>query len=234
MNSFDYNILVYLNHLGNHSPVLMKVIVGIYQDSLKLALFVALIWWAWFEASDRARLQVAREKIVASFIGGLLCVGLVRIMVLVLPFRQRPMSIPSLGLTFPIATEGWGNWSSFPSDHAALFSLLTVCLFSISTRLGLLALFDTVFLICLPRIFVGVHYPTDLIVGALMGSAAGYWLTREQVRTSLSRPMLHWLHVHPASFYSCAFLFSFLLAHVFFPVTNILIDTRLLARALLR
>jgi hypothetical protein len=234
MNSFDYNILVYLNHLENHSPILMKVIVGIYEDSLKLGLFVALIWWAWFDASDHSRLQEAREKIVASLIGAMLCVGLVRLMVLTLPFRQRPMSVPSLGLTFPIAAEGWGNWSSFPSDHAALFSLLTVCLFSISTRLGLVALADTVFLICLPRIFVGVHYPTDLIAGALMGIAAGYLLTREQVRTFLSRPMLQWLHLHPASFYSSAFLFSFLLAHVFFPVTNILIDTRLLARALWR
>jgi|SRR5580704_12754266 undecaprenyl-diphosphatase len=234
MNSFDYNILVYLNHFGSHSPILTKVIVGIYQDSLKLGLFVALIWWAWFDESHRAHFQEAREKIVASLIGGMLCVGLVRIMVLVLPFRQRPMSTPSLGLTFPIAAEGWGNWSSFPSDHAALFSLLTVCLFSISRRLGLVALVDTVFLICLPRIFVGVHYPTDLIAGALMGIAAGYWLTREQVRSFLSRPMLQWLHVHPASFYASAFLFSFLLAHVFFPVTNIIIDTKLLAHALMR
>jgi undecaprenyl-diphosphatase len=109
MNSFDYNILVYLNHLENHSPILMKVILGIYEDSLKLGLFVALIWWAWFDASDRSRLQETREKIVASLIGGMLCVGLVRLMVLTLPFRQRPMSNPSLGLTFPIAAEGWGN-----------------------------------------------------------------------------------------------------------------------------
>jgi len=43
MNSFDYNVLLYLNHLESHSPILMKVIVGIYEDSLKLGLFVAMI-----------------------------------------------------------------------------------------------------------------------------------------------------------------------------------------------
>jgi undecaprenyl-diphosphatase len=233
MNSFDYNILLYLNHLEGHLPILTKVIVGIYQDSLKLGFFAALIWWAWFDARARVPLQEAREKIVASLIGGMLCVGLVRVMALVLPFRQRPAINPSLGLTFPMSPKGWGDWSSFPSDHAALFFLLTFCLFSISRRLGLVALVDAVFLICLPRIFVGAHYPTDLIAGALMGIAAGYLLTREKVRTFLSRPMLHWLHVHPASFYASAFLFSFLLAHVFFPLIRLIIDAEFLARALM-
>jgi len=232
MNSFDYNILLYLNHLGRHFPLLLKVIVGIYQDSLKLGFFVALIWWAWFGASDSAPLEEAREKIVASLIGGMLCVGLVRLMALVLPFRQRPGINPSLGLTFPVPTAGWGDWSSFPSDHAALFSLLTVCLFSISARLGLVALLDAVFLICIPRIFVGVHYPTDLIAGALIGIPAGYWLTRERVRRFLSRPVLHWLEVHPGSFYASAFLFSFLLAHVFWPVTILVQNVKLLVHAL--
>jgi undecaprenyl-diphosphatase len=211
----------------------MKVMVGIYQDSLKLAFFVALFWWAWFDAKDPARLHEAREKIVASFIGGMLCVGLVRVMALVLPFRTRPLANTSLCLTFPVATDTWGHWSSFPSDHAALFFSLTVCLFSISTRLGLLALADTVFLICLPRMFVGVHYPTDLILGALIGIVAGRWLMRKRVRGFLSRPMLRWLDVHPASFYSSAFLFSFLLSHVFFPAMNLAINAKLLVRALI-
>jgi len=81
---------------------------------------------------------------------------------------------------------------------------------------------------------MGVHYPTDSIVGALMGIAARCWLTREQVRRFLSRPMLQWLDVHPFYFYSSAFLFSFLLAHAFSTVTNIIIDTKLLVRALTR
>jgi len=224
---------MYAVFLEHRWPILSKVIVGIYDDSMKLGLFVALLWWAWFESRDSDSIQVVREKIVASLIGGVLSVGLVRLMILELPFRSRPLSNPSLGLVFPVASEGWLSWSSFPSDHAALFSLLTVCLFSISDGLGLLALLDTVFLICLPRVFVGVHYPTDLVVGASIGIAAGYWVTRGRVRRVLSRPLLRWLQVHPASFYAAAFVFSFLLAHVFFPATKLIEGTRLFARAIL-
>jgi undecaprenyl-diphosphatase len=150
----------------------------------------------------------------------------------VLPFRARPLSNPSLGLHFPIAAESWGNWSSFPSDHAALFSLLTFCLFTVSFRLGFVALLDTVFLICLPRVMVGVHYPTDILGGALLGLVAGIFFARRSVRIYLSKLPLHWMHVHPASFYACAFLLSFLMAHAFFPVISLLLHIKHLAEFL--
>lgn len=223
LNYFDYHILVYLNHLINQSALLTRLVVAVFDDTLKLGFFVALLWWAWFDVSRPERLLETRERLVSSFIGGLVCLAIVRLMLAELPFRPRPLSNPDLRLNFPIATESWGNWSSFPSDHAALFTLLTFCLFTISFRLGLLALLDTVFLICLPRVMVGVHYPTDILGGALLGLIAGYFFTRRKVRTYLSRFPFHWISVHPASFYAAAFLFSFLMAHSFFPLINILL-----------
>jgi len=223
VNYFDFKILAYLNHLTTSSALFTKLVVAIYEDSLKLGLFVAFLWWAWFDGKDSVRLREAREKIVSSFLGSVLCLGIVRLMVMELPFRARPLSNPEFGLHFPIAGESWGLWSSFPSDHAALFSLLTFCLFTISFRLGLIALVDTVFFICLPRLFVGVHYPSDVLAGALLGIAAGYCFTRQRVRGYLSTHALRWMDAHPKSFYSTAFLLSFLLAHAFFPLTNIIL-----------
>jgi PAP2 superfamily protein len=203
--------------------------VSIYEDELKLGVFVALIWWAWFEAKDTNRVQEIREKIVASLIGGICCLAVVRLMVTYLPMRIRPLANPDLGLGFPIPGEGFKDWSSFPSDHAALFFFLTVCLFSISVPLGSLALFDTVFLICFPRVFVGVHYPTDILAGAAMGIADGLLFTRERIRKYLAGPILRWMDFHPASFYASAFLLSFVLAHVFFPVLRIVWEVKGLA-----
>ena len=226
MNSFDYNILLYMHYLSSRSPIFTKAVVGLYGDELKLGFFVALIWWAWFDAKNSDRLEEVREKIVAGLVGGVCSLVIVRLMVTFLPMRVRPLANPALAWHFPIPTGGFANWSSFPSDHAALFTLLTVCLFSISVPLGWLALFDTVFLICMPRVFVGVHYPTDMVVGSLMGLVGGYWVTRPGVRAYLARPVLRWMDVHPASFYASAFLLSFVIAHVFFPILNLALGAK--------
>jgi hypothetical protein len=53
-------------------------------------------------------------------------------------------------------------------------------------RLGLLALFDTVFLICLLREFVGVHDPTHIITATAMGVAGRIVFVQARARTRLS------------------------------------------------
>lgn len=62
---------------------------------------------------------------------------------------------------------------SFPSGHSAVtFCCATalVCLF------GKKALFTFViaFLVAFSRLYIGVHYPTDVLAGAVIGSAIGF------------------------------------------------------------
>ena len=144
------------------------------------------------------------------------------------------MTVPMYGLNFQMPAEGWVAWSSFPSDHAALFFLLTVCLFSVSRILGSIALADTIFLICLPRVVLGVHYPTDIVCGAFIGIAAGYLVLWKRVRVPISKPMLQWMNAHPPSFYASAFLVTFLFAQVFWPVTQIIIKLKRLVMVLIK
>ena len=222
MNAFDYGLLRYLNHLADQSPLFTKVIVAIYGDELKSALIVALLWWSWFEVDGTTGEGEKRARIAAGLCGSILCIVAVRVLAAVLPFRVRPIGNDAVSLHFPIAPEGWANWSAFPSDNAVLFFFLTMCLFQISRVLGTVALVDSVLLIGFPRVFVGVHHPTDVLAGALIGGGAGYVVGREPLRSTLAKPALLWMRAHPASFYAVAFLISFLITEVFWPALRLL------------
>ncbi|WP_165005510.1 MULTISPECIES: phosphatase PAP2 family protein [unclassified Enterococcus] len=62
--------------------------------------------------------------------------------------------------------------SSFPSGHTALAFLSVAALFELSPVIGILA-FLFACLIAYSRIFLLLHYPTDVIGGALLGSVIG-------------------------------------------------------------
>jgi undecaprenyl-diphosphatase len=61
------------------------------------------------------------------------------------------------------------SWSSFPSDHAMLWMAVATGIFLVWRGIGVLAILYTVLFICVPRAYLGFHYPTDLLVGAAVG-----------------------------------------------------------------
>jgi len=64
--------------------------------------------------------------------------------------------------------------SSFPSGHAAFFFALSAVIYLHNKKTGW-AFFAASFLIVLARVFVGIHYPLDILAGALIGIFFG-WL----------------------------------------------------------
>ena len=91
----------------------------------------------------------------------------------------------------------------------------------VSTRLGIVALLHAIFVISLPRIYVGYHYPTDILSGAVLGSCAAFVCKWPPFRQLFANPCLRWLNQHPASFYAFAFLSSFEIAELFSTLLNL-------------
>src|SRR5260370_9850419 len=87
-----------------------------------------------------------------------------------LHYQVRPFHDAKPNLVWPIgaAPEHWNHCNSFPSDHAAIFFALATVILINHRFLGLIAFFWAT-TVCLLRIYLGYHYPSDLIAGAGLG-----------------------------------------------------------------
>ena len=121
-----------------------------------------------------SRLDTLRNRLVLLLGACLVALSIGRLLQLCLPFRHRPILTPELGLRIPpeLSPHLFEGWSSFPSDHAALFFAFSTGIYLIAPSLGLLATAHTIGMICFPRLYLGLHFATDLLAGAFIGVAS--------------------------------------------------------------
>ncbi len=214
MNSFDFSILHFLNGFAHRSwgiDALVNFVQG--SNLLKGGIGLSLLWWAWF---DRDKPAEKREFVIFSLIAS--CIGLLfgRGMALLIPFRERPFQSPEYHFQIPYTVTGFvHSWNSCPSDHAILFFCLASSLWMISRTLGIVAFCHAIFIVSLPRIYVGYHYPTDILAGAVIGMAVALPGKSAGLRKSATRPAFRWLEMHPGSFYAFGFAATFEIAELF-------------------
>jgi len=187
------------------------------NDSLlKGGLFLAMYWYLWFRAGPHQDRR--RRAIIAIVVGGLLALVVSRMLADITPFRVRPMydlSLQHRPYAFPISPK-LVNWSAFPSDNATYFFALAFGLGYLSRRLAIPVMLYTTVWICLPRMFLGVHYASDVVVGAAVGIAF-VWasLRMEWLQSSLGARVLALVDTKPGVFYAAAFLISFEMSALF-------------------
>jgi undecaprenyl-diphosphatase len=169
MYPLDQEVFNFFNHFAGRNSYLDGIIIFISANHLfKGGVFVLLIWFLWFKKGDK---KVFRPLILINLVGCFITMFAARIMAKFLPFRMRPIHNSSIDISMPIGLdESYAEGlSSFPSDHAALFFALATGIYFLNKKLGVFALLYALFIICLPRIYLGLHYPSDIAAGALLG-----------------------------------------------------------------
>ena len=109
-------------------------------------------------------LPILIEAVTAGVIARL---GIVEIFRLIW-HRARPYAGNNVNLLFPHGQE-----YSIPSGHASFYFALSTIIYFYNKKLGIF-FFASSFLICLARVFSGVHWPSDILAGAAVGIFSGW------------------------------------------------------------
>lgn len=161
--SWDKNLFLFINNFTGKVPILdyvVKLVVNEYFVPVTLALVILYIWFKKYEVVIGER----RVLVIAAF-----SVGLVNIIIQisnVFIIRARPFDTLDVNVLFYRPTD-----PSFPSNAAAVGFALAVSIFLVNKKLGVIAVLLASFY-GFSRVYAGVHFPGDVMVGAIIGVAS--------------------------------------------------------------
>lgn len=170
----DIQLFRMINGLSGHFAWLdtFMVIIALYTPVL-LAVILALLYLSFRERYQKAALLAGIAALLALGIGQIVGWEI---------HRARPYAY---AIQVLISRT---NDVSFPSDHATLAFAIAALLWHYHRKLSF-GLFALGVLLGFSRVFVGAHYPLDVLGGAVLGSLVGWgvgWL-------SLRSPWKEWI-----------------------------------------
>jgi membrane-associated phospholipid phosphatase len=151
-----------------HTPMLIVTTYGV-------VLFAALLLGGWWLARRQANPGVMAAAVWAP-IGVLLALGINQ------PISGAVGEIrPCRALSHIVVLAPCAKDSSFPSDHAVMAGAAAIGLLVVTRRVLAWVTVTAALLIAFSRVYVGAHYPQDVLAGLALGavvSVAGYLLVR--------------------------------------------------------
>ena len=213
IDGLDAQALIWLHQfLGRSNVFDALALSGLSNHLLKFGPIGFAICWFWFDAHpDRER---RREQIVQALLAAIVAVFLSRVLALALPFRERPAFRPDLDLIYPMVS-GLRTWSAFPSDHAIVAFALAAALARLSPLVGIWAFVHAAVIISFPRIYYGLHHPSDVVAGALIGIALTVAVARMPLRRAGLGPLMRLEQNRPGLFYASSFILLFQITTMF-------------------
>lgn len=214
--NLDHRIFSAINSFAGSNAVLDRLVTLIAHNYLLKGLVTGVLFWGLWFASGESQ-QRRREQLSAMLVIACLSIFVGRFLASTLPFRLRPLHTPDLAFNLPIGAPALEmvNWSSFPSDHAVLYSALAAGFFMINRTVGIIVFIHAVILIMLPRAFLGFHFPGDLLAGAAVGIGMTAVLMKPIAALFSRLRILEFERRWPQVFYPAVFFVTFQFASMF-------------------
>lgn len=166
--SVDYRLFQSINGLaGTYRELDVVMIACAKYAPFVYALVLVALWLTWTHRNQSGAFLAGLSALFALGIG--------QIVGALFP-RERPYLVHQVNLLVSRSPD-----TSFPSDHATLAFAVGVMVWRFNRPLGIvLLLFGAV--TAFARIFVGVHYPSDVLGGAILGSVVSLLIAALSVR----------------------------------------------------
>jgi len=178
----DYTLFHAINGLAGRVDAIDDVFEVLSKYGVYFLLATMAVLWFW--PGGRAERDRRQWGVIVAVAAGVVALGVNQV-ISHLWDRPRPFVAHHVTMLLPHAAD-----ASFPSDHTAFAFAIAVALVFASRRVGLVALLFAA-LIALSRVYVGAHYVTDVLAGALIGSVVAILFHRLQpVVTPLVEPPL--------------------------------------------
>ncbi len=172
-----------INNIAHTSPFLDAVFIFIskYDEYLveAVAVIALLVWFAF--APKEKKLPLAA---ISSLVAGLAVYWISGTGFFLYFHRARPsvvLSAVNLLSKLPAAQY----YTSFPSAHAMFFFSLAGAVYYFSRKAGYVVAGGAA-IVSLSKLFVGVHWPSDLAVGAILGALIG-WIISFGIQAASNR-----------------------------------------------
>ncbi|MFF7577739.1 phosphatase PAP2 family protein [Streptomyces sp. NPDC008061] len=167
--SLDGGLYTSITELARQSPAALDSTIHAWSD-YGLGLYAVLMLAAWWRSRawdpTRAAMALCAPLIVVAAYGAN---DLLKLAV----HEQRPCR--TLHAVTVEVCPPLGDWS-FPSNHAAVAAAATVAILLTDRRLGAVAV-PAALLMAVSRVWIGVHYPHDVLIGLVTGALVALPLT---------------------------------------------------------
>ncbi|MFM2330601.1 MAG: hypothetical protein RLZZ26_108 [Candidatus Parcubacteria bacterium] len=162
--SLDLSLFHLINNLAGQSALGDQTIVffGSYLAYVLIAFFVLIVLISHYSTLEKA--YILGETGVSALIARFGVTEFIRLFI----HRPRPFLVEHP--VHQLLTES--SWS-FPSGHATFFFAMATTIFLYHKRWGIFFYVMAV-LVSLGRVAAGVHYPSDIIAGAIVGTLTAY------------------------------------------------------------
>lgn len=176
-------MIEYLNEIDADALLAVNGLHDVFQDAFwwlltakwsSLLLVLALVWILLHQNRRHALLVVAM-LVLTVLVADQVSSGLIKHLV----ERLRPTHDPSLESMVHVINGYRGGMYGFVSSHAAnFFAVATLLSFVMRHRWVTLSLFTWALLQCYSRMYLGVHYPGDILGGIIVGMLVGWLMWR--------------------------------------------------------
>ncbi|MGW2813228.1 phosphatase PAP2 family protein [Streptomyces sp. NPDC001415] len=160
---FDDGLYTWVTDLAHRAPGPLDTLISVWSD-YGLALFAVLMVLAWWRTRPLGAARVSLALATPFIVVAAYVVNDVFKMAV---HEQRPCQ--TLHTLTVEACPPLGDWS-FPSNHAAIAAAAAVAVLLTDRVLGAIAV-PAALLMGASRVWIGAHYPHDVVIGLLVGTA---------------------------------------------------------------